>query len=406
MTTATTNAEVRLKPRKAQPFFCRHPWVRDTAIAALSGQVASGDVVELVSDAGEWIARGIINTHSRIRVRLYTWNRDEALDDDFWLKRIGTALALRQGLGYDNPQGACRLINSEADGLSGLIVDRYADHLVLQPTSLALGNRLGVIAAALDEHVSPASISVHVDEATAKLEGIAQTDLLSLVESATGKTTRPAEHVDIDEYGITFRVPIAHGQKTGFYLDQRENRRAAAGLMAGRKVLDVCTYSGGFALAALHAGAASAVGIDGSEAASSLAKDNAALNGLNQAEFQVADCFDDLARRVKANEQFDAVILDPPKFAAGRRNIDAALRAYHRLNSDAVKLLSPGGILVTCCCSGSVDAHDFFEMLFGVAQKSKRDIQVLSQRGAAPDHPVSVTCRESSYLKCFICRVV
>lgn len=398
-TTASSIAEVRLKPRKAQPFFCRHPWVRETAIAALSGHPADGDVVDLVSDAGEWIARGIINTNSRIRVRLYTWDREEALDETFWRGRIESALALRSAIGYDDSSGACRLINSEADGLSGLIVDRYADHLVVQPTSLALGGRLDSLIDVLVANVSPRSISVHIDEATAKLEGL---PAITLDE----RFQRDEEQIVIEEHGVKFRVPIAHGQKTGFYLDQRENRQAAAKLMAGRKILDVCTYTGGFALAALKAGATHATGVDGSEAAITLAKENSALNGFENVDFQVADCFDDLATRVQANERFDAIVLDPPKFAAGRRNIDAALRAYHRLNSDAVKLLSPGGILVTCCCSGSVDAHDFFEMLFGVTQKSKRDIQVLAQRGASPDHPVSVTCRESSYLKCFICRVV
>ena len=399
MSTATSITEVRLKPRKAQPFFCRHPWVRDTAIAALSGNAGDGDVVDLVSDSGEWIARGVINTNSRIRVRLYSWNRDEALDNSFWENRIAAAIDLRKTIGYDDRAGACRLVNSEADGLSGLIVDRYADHLVVQPTSLALGSRLETLIDSLSAHVSPRSVSVHVDDATAKLEGLQPPEIAE-------RFRRDEEQIVIEEHGVKFRVPIAHGQKTGFYLDQRENRLAAGKLMAGRRVLDVCTYSGGFALAALHAGATQAIGVDGSESAIQLARENASLNGFGNCEFQVADCFDDLARRVAANEQFDAVILDPPKFAAGRRNIDAALRAYHRLNSDAVKLLPPGGILVTCCCSGSIDAHDFFEMLFGVAQRSKRDIQVLAQRGASPDHPVSVTCRESAYLKCFICRVI
>ena len=144
MAIAASTAEVRLKPRKAQPFFCRHPWVRDTAIASTSGHPADGDVVELVSDQGEWIARGIYNSQSRIRVRLYTWNAEELLDETFWRSKCEAALALRSAVGYDDPQGACRLINSEADGLSGLIVDRYADHLVVQPTSLALTQRLDV----------------------------------------------------------------------------------------------------------------------------------------------------------------------------------------------------------------------------------------------------------------------
>ncbi len=396
--TATSLAQVRLKPRKAQPFWGRHPWVRDRAVASVSGQPADGDVVDLVSDQGEWIARGIINSASRIRVRLYSWNADETLDDDFWRARCEAALALRRDLKYDDPAGACRLIYSEADGLSGLIVDRYADHLVVQPTSLAMANRLGTIIEWLQASLSPSSIRVHLDEATAKLEGITQPldDVGSPGE---------VEQVEITENGVRFRVPVAHGQKTGFYLDQRENRQAAARYMAGRNILDVCTYTGGFALAALKAGAKHATGIDGSEAAIKLARENARLNNIDNADFRVADCFDDLAARATAGEQFGAVILDPPKFTAGRHHIDAALRAYHRLNSLAVQLLPPGGILVTCCCSGSVDRQDFYQMLFGVAQKSKRDIQLLELRGAAPDHPVGVTCPESSYLKCFICRV-
>ena len=393
------SAEVRLKPRKAQPFFCRHPWVRETAIAAVSGKPADGDVVELVSDSGEWIARGIINSSSRIRIRLYSWDADQPLDDEFFRGRCIAAFGLRRILGYDDPAGACRLINSEADGLSGLIVDRYADHVVVQPTSLAMAKRMDVIAGVLNETIQPDSYGVHVDDATAKLEGITASDILPDVNERR-------ELLVIEENGVKFEVPIADGQKTGFYLDQRENRLAAGKLMKNRRVLDVCTYSGGFALAAAHHGAKEVIGIDGSQPAIELARRNAALNDISSAQFEVADCFDDLAKRVQASEQFDAVILDPPKFAAGRRNIDAALRAYHRLNSDAARLLTPDGILVTCCCSGSVDAHDFFEMLFGVAQKTKRDIQVLQQNGASPDHPVSVTCRESSYLKCFICRVV
>jgi len=391
-------AEVRLKPRKAQPFFCRHPWVRDSAIAAVAGRPADGDVVDLVSDQGEWIARGIINTGSRIRVRLYTWDADQPLDDDFWRARCEAAIALRRDLRYDDPAGACRVINSEADGLSGLIVDRYADHLVMQPTSLAMAARLTMFREFLNDLLSPRSISVHVDEATAKLEGVAPPPI-------DARFARDDEYVTIEEHGVKYRVPIEHGQKTGFYLDQRENRLAAARLMQGRNVLDVCTYTGAFALAAAKQGAARVVGIDGSGPAIDLANANAEWNGINNAEFHIADCFDDLRARVQSSERFDAVILDPPKFATGRRQIDAALRAYHRLNSDAVRLLNPGGILVTCCCSGSVDAHDFFEMLFGVALKTKRDIQILAQRGAAPDHPVSVACRESAYLKCLICRV-
>lgn len=393
-------AQIRLKPRKAQPLFSRHPWVRSAAIATVGGSPADGDVVDLVSDSGEWIARGIYNSQSRIRVRLYSWNHDQPLDESFWRARLENALTLRRTLGYDDPAGAARMVYSEADGLSGLIVDRYGGHLVLQPTALAMAARLEVLVQLLAEMTQPTSVAVRLDDTTARLEGISLSDGVVWGE-------RREEHVDIVEHGVRYRVPLADGQKTGFYLDQRENRRAAARYMRGRTVLDVCTYSGGFALAAAVVGrAARVVGIDGSEPAIELARQNATANDINNAEFHVADCFDDLTRRVPADERFGAVVLDPPKFATGRRQIEAALRAYHRLNISAVQLLEPGGILVTCCCSGSVDRQDFLEMLFGVALKSGREIQILEQHGAAPDHPVSLTCPENAYLKCFICRVV
>jgi 23S rRNA (cytosine1962-C5)-methyltransferase len=400
MTLGTAVAQVRLKPRKAQPFFGRHPWVRDSAIAMVAGEPRDGDAVDLVSDAGEWIARGLFNGQSRIRVRLFTWRRDELLDDAFWHGRLSTAIALRRQLGYDDREGAARLVYSEADGLSGLIVDRFGEHLVVQPTALAMAERLVTFVPLLAELVQPRSISVRCDETTSKLEGIADCRE-GVVYGEHGE-----EFADIRENGVMFRVPLAAGQKTGFYLDQRENRRAAAQFARGRKVLDVCTYTGGFALAAAVAGAQYVTAIDSSRAALDLARHNATANNVSNVEFHEAEAFDDLARRVAAGEQFGLVILDPPKFAAGRKDIDKALRAYHRLNMSAVQLLEPGGILVTCCCSGSVGRQDLFEMLFGVATKSKREIQLLAQHGAAPDHPVSITCPENAYLKCFICRVV
>lgn len=393
-------AQVRLKPRKAQPFYGRHPWVRDSAVAAVSGEPADGEEVDLMSDSGEWVARGLFNSCSRIRVRLYTWRQGETLDAAFWRARLASAVALREQLGYGDRASAARLVYSEADGLSGLIVDRFGEHLIVQPTALAMAERLELLVPLLAELVQPRSIAIRCDETTSKLEGIA------ICREGVVYGERGEACVDIRENGVTFRVPLAAGQKTGFYLDQRENRRAAAQLVRGRRVLDMCTYTGGFALAAAAAGAEHVIGVDSSEAALELARHNAAANHLTNVEFHQAEAFDDLARRVAAGERYGGVILDPPKFAAGRKDIDKALRAYHRLNLSAVQLLEPGGILVTCCCSGSVGRQDFFEMLFGVATKSKRDIQLLAQHGAAPDHPVSITCPENAYLKCFVCRLV
>ncbi|MBI2827327.1 MAG: class I SAM-dependent rRNA methyltransferase [Planctomycetia bacterium] len=393
-------AQVILKPQKARPFFGRHPWVLDSAIDHVEGHVADGGVVDLLSHTGKFVARGLYNPHSRIRVRLYTWSPADVLDEDFWRRRIAQAVERRRQLGYDRPEGAARLIYSEADGLSGLVVDRYAHYLVAQVTALAMQTRVDRLLPLLVEAVAPQGIVVRTDRALARLEGLASDE-----ERSWGAV--PEGPVFIEEHGIRYGIELGIGQKTGFYLDQRENRRAAAAYVRGGRVLDLFCYTGGFSLAAARLGAASHVlGIDGSQKAIAVAHAGVELNSLPGVRFEVADCFDALDALVAEGERFDMVILDPPKFTRSRKSVDEALRAYHRINRLAVTLIPPGGTLVTCSCSGSVTREDFLYMLAGVAQQSGRDIQVLEQRGAAPDHPVSATCLETEYLKCFICRVV
>jgi 23S rRNA (cytosine1962-C5)-methyltransferase len=391
---------VVIKSGKAQPFFGRHPWVLDSAVARIDGLAVDGAEVDVVSHKGGCIARGLFNSRSRICTRLYSWQPDEPLDAVFWRKRLITAIELRKQLGYDQPDGAARLVYSEADGLSGLIVDRYADYLVVQVNALVIAERLETIVPILAELTAPRGILVRSEGGTAKLEGLQ-------LEDGSRWGSSPEGPVFITENGVRYGVDLSTGQKTGYYLDQRQNRVAAARYLHGRRVLDVFCYSGSFSLAALLLGGArETLGIDGSEKAIALARAGADLNGAHAARFEVGDAFealDDLATR---GERFGAVILDPPKFTRSRKNLNSALRAYHRINRMAVELLEPGGILVTCSCSGAVTREDFLLMLAGVAQQSRRDIQVLEQRGAAPDHPVSATCLESEYLKCFICRVV
>ncbi len=210
----------------------------------------------------------------------------------------------------------------------------------------------------------------------------------------------------IEEHGIRYGVELTGGQKTGFFLDQRENRRAAAAYVRGRRVLDLFCYSGGFSLAAHVLGQARQVlGIDSSERAIALAQANAALNGMDNVAFEEGDCFKRLEQLIAAGERFGLVVLDPPKFARNREAVPEALRAYHHLNRLAVQVLEPSGTLVTCSCSGHVSREDFLFMLADVAQRTDRNIQILDQRGAAPDHPVAATCLESEYLKCCIARV-
>ena len=393
-------ATVVLKRQRARPFFGRHPWVLDSAVATVEGTPGAGDVVDLATHDGRFVARGLWNPHSRIRVRLYAFDAATKLDDAFWRARIGAAVALRKDLGLDDRAGAARLVNSEGDDLSGLIVDRYGDYLAVQVTALAMATRLEVFCDALEAAVAPRGILLRgAERGLAKLEGLALPDRLI-------RGTAPTGPIFVREHGLRFGVDLAEGQKTGYYLDQRDNRQAAARHARGRRVLDMFCYSGGFAVAcAVSGGARSVLAVDASGRAVALARANAELNAATTVTAEESDAFDKLDALAAAGERFGMIVLDPPKFARSRAAADDALRAYHRINRVAVGLLEPGGILVTCSCSGSVTRDDFHRMLAGVAQRAGRPIQILESRGAAPDHPVSASCLEGEYLTCVIARV-
>ena len=392
--------QVVLKPRKSRPFYGRHPWVLDSAVDRVDGTPSDGDTVDLLSDKGKFIARGIFNSRSRIRVRLYTWDMAETLDEAFWHKRLESAIHFRKQLGYDDQQGAARLVFSEGDGLSGLIVDRYGDFLAVQVTALAMALRLPQLVPMLVELTQAQGIMIRTERGVSRAEGIELRD-----GPYWGKT--PEGPLVIVDSGLKYELDLAEGQKTGFYLDQRDNRVAAARYFRDRHVLDMFCYSGGFSMAASAIGGAlDVLGVDTSQKAVDLAYANAERNGLKNLRFQRGDGFKTLESLVEAGERFGGVVLDPPKFARSRNAVDEAMRAYHWLNRLGVSLLDPGGILVTCSCSGHVTREDFLYMLVGVAQQTGRTIQVLEQRGASADHPINAACLESEYLKCFICRVV
>jgi len=393
-------ATVVLKPKRARPFFGRHPWVLDSAGLRVEGDPADGDVVELATHDGTFVGRGLWNSASRLRVRLYAFDATTRLDADLWRQRLEAAIALRRSLGLDDRTGACRLVNSEGDDLSGLIVDRYGEHLAVQVTALAMARRLEEICDVLQALVAPAGILLRgAERGLAKLEGLHLADRLV-------RGTAPAGPVFVHEHGLRFGIDLAEGQKTGFYLDQRDNRQAVARFARGRRVLDMFCYSGGFSVTcATTGGARSVLAVDSSAKATALAKANADLNGAASVTVEKADAFEKLASLAAADERFGLVILDPPKFSRSRATLDDALRAYHRINRAAVDLLEPGGILATCSCSGSVAREDFLQMLAGVAQRAGRPLQLLECRGAAADHPVSVSCLEGEYLKCVIARV-
>lgn len=371
------------------------------SIKEVEGEPAAGDEVAVFSHEGTFIARGLFNPLSLIRVRLYRWE-DQALDEAFWAEQIGSARQLRRDLlKLDKPGEGCRLVASEGDGLSGLTVDRYDRVLVVQLTSLALFERRELLLRLLTETTDIDSVVLRTEKGVATREGL---DGKIPQEPVWGSW--PEEPVTILEHGIRYEVDPRAGQKTGFFMDQRENRLAAARYAQGKRVLDLFCYTGGFGFNALvHGGASQTVGVDSSARAIELARRNAVMNGLAHARFEEADVFEAAARLRSEGERYGMVVCDPPKFARKAGAVDEALRAYTGLNRAAVELLEPGGVLVSCSCSGHVSREVFAQMLAKVAADSGRPIQFLEMRGQAADHPVSASCLESEYLKCFVCRV-
>lgn len=391
---------VILKPRRARPFFARHPWVFETSIQRVEGDPGPGDEVVVLTAEGQFIARGLYNPGSTIRVRLYRWD-EGPLDEDFWTARLKSAIRLREDIPAlaSSPQSVCRLVFSEADGLSGLTVDRYDRWLVAQFTGLGLHARREMLLRLLAGQTGAEGIIARTERAIASREGLAVGE-----EQVIGQV--PEQPFEIVEHGLRYRVDIRAGQKTGFYLDQRDNRAAVAPYCRGRRVLDLFCFTGGFALNALrHGGAVAAVGIDRSVPAIELAREHAAINGVECVTFEAGDGLEALERLRTAGERFGAVICDPPKYARQAKDVEHALKGYLRLNRAALEVLEPGGILVTCSCSGLVGRDLFADVLGQVAEQSRRTIRILEQRGQAPDHPVSASCLETEYLKCMICRV-
>jgi len=380
-----------LKPGREQPFVHRHPWVFSGALHHIAGSPADGDELPLYAADGTFVAWGLFNSRSQIRLRLYSWDESARLDEGFFRTQLEQAARLRATL-Y-GPDASCRLVFSEGDGLSGLTVDRYGHTLVVQFTSLALALRRQMLLSLLRELFAPACIVLRADEAVLREEGLELPD-----ETALGA---PAP-VEITEHGLRYAVDPALGQKTGFYFDQRENRLAVRRYALGRACLDACCYTGGFAQNLAAAGAASVTGVDVSEPALTLARENAVHNGL-EAAFVKDDVFSYLKSAASAGRRFGLIVLDPPKFARDRDH-KQAIKGYISLNEMALRVLEPEGVLVTCSCSGRVNRPEFRQILAAAAHAAGRYVQLLEERGAAPDHPVQTSCPESDYLKCLVCR--
>ncbi|MBI4938289.1 MAG: class I SAM-dependent methyltransferase [Nitrosomonadales bacterium] len=387
-----------LKAGREKSLLRRHPWIFSGAIGRLEGSPASGDTVEVRSAQGAFLARAAYNAQSQIAARVWTWQEDRAVDAGFFRDRISRALEMRRSLGIARSGNAMRLVHGESDGLPGLIVDRYGEVLVMQVGSAGAERWRDTCTDILQELCGPACIHERSDADSRALEGLPE-------RNGTLRGNLP-EPLLIEEHGLRFAVDVAHGQKTGFYLDQRDNRALAGALAQGKNVLNCFCYSGGFSVYALRGGAASVLSIDASEEALQLARRNVELNGLDdgRAECQCADVFVALRKLRDQNRSFDLVILDPPKFAPTAAFAEKAARGYKDINLLGFKLLRPGGILATFSCSGGIGDDLFQKIVAGAALDAAVDAQIVHKLGAAPDHPVLLSFPEGAYLKGLVLR--
>jgi 23S rRNA (cytosine1962-C5)-methyltransferase len=369
-----------------------HPWIYRNEIARIDGEGEPGAVAEVRDSRGRFLGQAMVNLRSQIAARLLS-RGEEPIDAAFFGRRLREAV-VRDGRSASGP-GASRLVFGEADRLPGLIVDRYADLLVVQILTAGIERVRETIFSTLRDVVGPRALFERNDAPPRKLEGLDFRKGFVFGEGATG--------VWIQEGDLSFFVEVAEGQKTGFFLDQRENRQVVKGLAAGRDVLDCFCYSGGFTLSAAAGGARSVTGIDLSAEAIAWAGRSAERNDLaSRCTFTVANAFDALRAFDREDRRFGLVILDPPAFTKGREALAGALRGYKEINLRAMKLLAPGGILVTCSCSYHVDPPTFLEMLRASAADARREFQLRELRTQAVDHPVLLAAKETQYLKCAI----
>jgi 23S rRNA (cytosine1962-C5)-methyltransferase len=385
---------ISLKKGREKSLRRRHPWIFSGAIEKVTGKPGSGDSVEIKDSSGKLLARAAYSPKSQIRARVWTFDPAREVDAGFFRSRVTQALALREALPASRHSNALRLVHGESDGLPGLIVDRYADVLVAQFLAAGVERWRDPILDALVELSGCTAVYERSDAETRKLEG-----LPARVGFARGD--REAKRCPIIEYGLNFRVDVEEGQKTGFFLDQRENRQRVRSLAAGREVLDGFSYSGGFAINALAGGAKRVTAVESSGDALQIARENLAANSLDAAkvEFVQADVFAQLRKLRDQGASFDLVVLDPPKFAPTAAQARNAARAYKDINLLAFKLLRPGGLLATFSCSGGVDAALFQSIIAGAALDAGAEAKIVERFSAAADHPVALEFPEGEYLK-------
>ncbi|MFN3883133.1 MAG: class I SAM-dependent rRNA methyltransferase [Rhodocyclaceae bacterium] len=394
-------ATLILHPGKERSLLRRHPWIFDTSVARIDGHARAGDTVLVADSHGKAWARAAYSPRSKIRARVWSFDPQAPIDHAFFKRCIAAAVARRAALPELVGQQGLRLIHAESDGLPGVIADRYGDTVVVQLTSAGAEKWRGAIVDGLVKATGCARIYERSDSEVRGLEGL---------EPKTGwlHGEAPAGEIVIEEHGVKMAVDIVSGHKTGFYLDQRDNRRLLAELSRDKRLLNCFCYTGGFSLQALAGGATSVLSIDSSQPALDQAAANLALNphlDASRAEWRCANVFDELRKLKGGGETFDLIVLDPPKFAPSAAHAERAARAYKDINLLGFKLLAPGGLMMTYSCSGGIGVELFQKIVAGAASDSGRTARIVKRLQGAADHPVDLAFPEGEYLKGLLIQV-
>ena len=393
--------EVVLKKGREKAVLQRHPWVFSGAIDKVRGKPANGDIVRLIDAKGGFMAYGFYNDQSRVALRLLEWNEDIVIDEDWFRKKVALAVSSRSEVLANGVTNTCRLIFSESDYLPGLIADKYAGHLAVQVLTSGIEQMMPVIIDELQLLLKPEGIFDKSDASSRGHEGL-ETQNMVLAGN------HPPERVEVLENGLIYNINIAEGQKSGFYCDQRDNRRILASYTKGKKVLDCFCYTGGFTLNCLQNGAQTVTAVDSSLLAIETLKENVRLNGFDASKITAiaSDVNKQLRRFKEEGELFDVIVLDPPKYAPSRSALDKAARAYKDLNRLAMLLLNKGGLLATFSCSGAMNMETFKQVLAWAALDAGKQVQFINQFCQPEDHPVRASFPEGEYLKGLLCRVL
>ena len=389
-------AKAILQKKISQRVANGHPWIFSNEIFKIDGDVNPGDIIEVVTADNKFVGKGYINPKSQITIRLLTRDKNEIIDEAFIFNRIQSAWEYRKKIGYTEN---CRLIFGEADFLPALIIDKFNDYFVLQTLSYGMEVWKQAIVNALQAIFKPKGIYERNDVPVRELEGL---------EQKKGWLTAPSDTtIVIEENGLKFFVDIENGQKTGYFLDQQDNRRAIRHIVKGADVLGVFTYTGTFEIHAAHYGAKSVLGLDISENAVSQASKNAALNGYsNICRFEAVNAFDALKQWGKDGRQFDVVMLDPPAFTKNREHIDKAVTGYKEINLRGIKLVKPGGFLVTSSCTNLVSPELFLNTVYAAAKDARRRLRQVTFKTQSSDHPIIWGMENTNYLKFLIVQVL